>query len=205
MKFDKASWLELMQRLDFSSNSQTFEQLCAHYHAKERYYHNAAHISAMLGHFSAHRALADNREAVELAIWFHDAIYQPFSSNNEQDSADWARAFVLENDNTNTALADSVHALIMATLHQAQPVTDDDALLVDIDLSILGTRAEVYAEFEQNVRKEYARVPGFLYKRKRKQVLQGFLDRRSIFCLDVFKQKWEARARENLRRAIEAL
>ena len=205
MKFDKARWLELMQRLGFDDNSQTFEQLCAHYYAKGRYYHNAEHISAMLGHFSAHRALAENPEAVELAIWFHDAIYQPFSSSNEQDSAGWARAFVLENDNTNKALADCVRALIMATLHQSAPLSGDDALLVDIDLSILGTRPEVYAEFEQNVRKEYAKVPGFLYKRKRKQVLQGFLDRESIYQLDVFKHKWEARARENLRRAIERL
>ena len=77
--------------------------------------------------------------------------------------------------------------------------------MVDMDLSILGASVDVYTQFERNVRQEYKRVPYFLYRKKRKEILQSFLAREAIYYTDFFRDKWEKPARRNLRSAIEGL
>lgn len=77
--------------------------------------------------------------------------------------------------------------------------------MVDIDLSILGSSTDLYQEFEQAIRKEYKKIPSFLYKRGRKKVLSGFLGREHIYTTPVFQQEYETQARENVTRALAAL
>jgi len=77
--------------------------------------------------------------------------------------------------------------------------------MLDIDLSILGTPTEVYDEFEVNVRKEYKRVPRFIFRKKRKEILQNFLANAPVFKTEYFRKRFEAQAAENLKRAISAL
>ena len=103
-----------------------------------------------------------------------------------------------------TDAAQRVHDLIMATRHTAVPSGRDEQLLVDIDLSILGAEGARFDEYEQQIRKEYAYVPGFLFRRKRREILKGFLDRSAIYSTPHFHDMLEARARDNLRRVTEA-
>lgn len=91
-----------------------------------------------------------------------------------------------------------VRALIMATCHDAVPDDDDARLLVDIDLAILGAEPTRFAEYDQQVPAEYRWVPGWLYRRKRKEVLAGFLARPAIYGTERFRERLEARARQNL-------
>ena len=100
--------------------------------------------------------------------------------------------------------AQRVHDLVMATRHTAVPSGQDDRLLVDIDLSILGAERARFDEYEQQIRREYAYVPGFLFRRKRREILTGFLDRPAIYSTPHFHDRLEARARDNLRRVTEA-
>ena len=93
----------------------------------------------------------------------------------------------------------------MATVHSAKARNADEALLVDIDLSILGVEPDVYKQFELDVRFEYKRVPYFFYKKKRKEVLHGFLNRKTIYQSDFFIDKFEAQARTNLHLALQTL
>ena len=88
-----------------------------------------------------------------------------------------------------------VHDLVMATRHTAVPSAQDERLLVDIDLSILGAERARFDEYEQQIRREYAYVPGFLFRRKRREILQGFLDRPAIYSTPYFHDALEARAR----------
>jgi len=97
---------------------------------------------------------------------------------------------------------DRVHALIMATRHTANPALPDEQLLVDIDLSILAAEKVRFDEYEQQIRREYAFVPGWLFRRKRRQILQGFLERPSIYSTAHFRASMEARARANLKQSI---
>ena len=101
--------------------------------------------------------------------------------------------------------ADRVHALVLATRHAAMPVTPDEQLLVDVDLSILGAPPERFAEYEAQVRQEYSWVPGFLFRTKRKAILREFLARKPIYSTSYFQANLEVQAHENLRHSIEQL
>lgn len=176
-----------------------FAQLMAAYAEPQRHYHTQQHLGECLSAFDAARTLAEHPDEVELALWFHDAIYDIKSHDNEQRSADWARAALSAADVAAEA-AERVHALVMATRHTAVPSGRDEQLLVDIDLSILGAARPRFDEYEQQIRQEYAYVPGFLFRRKRREILKGFLDRPAIYSTPHLHDALEARARDNLRR-----
>lgn len=198
---NEQSWRKMMSHLSINSNLETFEELRAAYAQRHRHYHTAAHIESCLGLFNEHGATALNPAEVECAIWFHDSIYNPMSSNNEMKSADWAYRFLKKNERTDKQ-CDQVRAFIMATIHDAPAVDPDTRLLVDIDLAILGADEKTYGEFEANVRREYRWVPAPLFRRERKKILQSFLDRKTIYSTDPFRDRYEARARSNIDRVL---
>jgi predicted metal-dependent HD superfamily phosphohydrolase len=133
---------------------------------------------------------------VELAIWFHDAIYDTRRSDNEQRSADWA---VSSTGNSN------LRALVMATRHEAVPEGIDAQVLVDVDLSILGAEPQRFDEYEVQVRQEYGWVPGMIYRRKRREILESFLERPTVYRTARFIERYEPRARANLARSVARL
>lgn len=201
---DENRWFALMAQLGLRENRDQWRALQSAYAEKHRHYHTAEHISACLQHLNIVGHFAEHRTEVELALWFHDAIYKPRSSTNELDSANWCSEF-LQSNNVEPSVIERIHQLIMITCHNAVPATNDEQLLVDIDLAILGAPEDVYWQFETNVRKEYQWVPGFIFRAKRKEILQGFLDRYRIYHHNYFYDLLERRARENLAAAISRL
>jgi predicted metal-dependent HD superfamily phosphohydrolase len=180
-----------------------FEALCRAYAEPQRRYHTLQHLRECLAQAAEVERLAEHPGEVLIALWFHDAVYDPQARGNEARSADWARDTVVAAGSV--AIAERVHQLVMATAHQAVPVTRDAQVLVDVDLSILGADTERFDEYEHQVRDEYRHVPEVVFRSKRRGVLQGFLERPRIFNTEAYVQRLEARARENLRRSIGRL
>jgi predicted metal-dependent HD superfamily phosphohydrolase len=201
---DLKRWINLMHNMGLPASTECYESLLAAYSESHRHYHNVKHIESMLAHFDCVSDTLQQPFELELAIWFHDAVYDPFSSTNEQDSANWAKDFLLR-VNYQEAGAGRVYEHIMATMHTAKNTDQHERLIVDIDLSILGSSREQYDEFEKNIRKEYRLVPGFIYHAKRKQILNMFLSLPRIYSTDYFHEKYEELARANLRRALKLL
>jgi predicted metal-dependent HD superfamily phosphohydrolase len=197
-------WQQLMDKLGISLNEDTHQALVKAYSEKHRRYHTGAHINATLKHLDTVTDLANDSCEIEIALWFHDAIYRPFSATNELDSAVWASKFLSDNGVAKGRI-DRVYNLIMATVHTAETEGNDQLLMVDIDLSILGTKSAVYDQFEKDVRYEYKLVPYFLYRKKRKEILVSFLERDRIYINEFFYSKLEEQARINLRNAIKVL
>ena len=141
-----------------------------------------------------------------LALWFHDAVYDPQArgSVNERRSADWARSAAWA-AGTSDETADALHALVMATCHDAEPIGSDAQLLVDIDLAILGADTTRFDEYERQVRAEYAHVPDDAFRDGRRRILQQFLARPVIFRTPAAQHALERRARANLARSIAGL
>ena len=144
--------------------SALYNELMAAYAEPHRHYHTAQHLEECFAHFDAIGSLAGHPAEVALALWFHDAIYDPKRQDNEEKSAGWARAAVLAAGAAPDAAA-RIHALVMATRHAAVPRGPDEEVLVDIDLSILGAAPARFDEYERQVRAEYAWVPDFLFRR----------------------------------------
>lgn len=181
-----------------------YRALAKAYAEEHRFYHTGAHINAMLQHFDTVASLAERPGELELAIWFHDAIYKPLSSTNEIDSAEWTKQFLYASD-YHEAAVERVYNLVMATLHQGDVKTHDEKMIVDIDLTILGAAQDIYDAFERKVRSEYKFVPSFIFQKKRREVLESFLSKDSIYHLDFFQDRFETAARANLSRAIATL
>jgi predicted metal-dependent HD superfamily phosphohydrolase len=181
-----------------------FDELLARYSEPQRRYHTVQHLAECLAHFEAVRHLAEQPGEIEIALWFHDGIYDTHRHDNERQSADWARA-VLEGHGAPPAALRRVDDLIMATCHSALPVSPDAKLLVDVDLSILGALPPRFAGYEEQIRQEYAFVPEEIFRQKRGEILRAFLGRPFIYNTPHFQAALEARARENLRLAIAGI
>src|SRR5262245_45736476 len=134
-------------------------ELAALYESPDRHYHGLAHIESLLALAREHRAGLSDPDAVEAAIWFHDAIYDSRKRDNEEKSAELAVQRL-----SGRAAPDRVariEAMIKATAtHQVPNFGDeaarrDAALFLDFDLSILGAAAERYDAYERAVRLEY--------------------------------------------------
>ena len=201
---NQTNWLSLMSNMGFNANCDTYEELKKRYQEKHRKYHTVAHIESVLLELNNSRHIAENECAVELALWFHDAIYNPFSRTNERDSADLAVAFISKNGGSK-ALEETVRALILATEHHSSLTLNDQKLIVDIDLSILGSSESEYAKFGAAIRNEYKYVPWFLFRKKRVELLEYFLDRASIFSHQYYIDVLEQRARLNIQHEIDSL
>ena len=158
------------------------------------------HIGDCLLRFDEHAHLAEDRVAVELAIWFHDMVYDTRAADNEERSAVMAAEFL-----SATPLGTVVADLIRATKHDTPPPTRDAGLLCDIDLSILGRKPMEYDAYTRAIREEYAWVPFPQYAEARTRVLEGFLTRPSIFVLGELEERFGKQARENLGLEIRSL
>jgi predicted metal-dependent HD superfamily phosphohydrolase len=194
-------WLAMWHALGGQPPRQLYDQVVERYSEPHRHYHSARHLDECFSHFREIGQLAAHPAEVELALWFHDAIYEPRRHDNEERSADWARASALA-AGVPAPSADRVHALIMVTRHDALPESVDEQVLVDIDLSILGAPPARFDEYEREVRAEYAWVPELLFRAKRKEILQAFLDRAAIYHTAPMRERLEAQARANLARSL---
>jgi predicted metal-dependent HD superfamily phosphohydrolase len=202
---DASRFLRLWQRLGGQGDSaELFHALTIAYAEPQRLYHNTAHLQDCLAQFDFVRESASEPDQVEMALWFHDAIYDSHAADNEAQSAAWAIQ-TLTQGGIGFMLAEQVATLILATQHQALPQAGDAQLIIDIDLSILGRAPAVFDEYDRQIRLEYQWVAERQFCERRAEVLTGFLRRPVIYQTEYFYNRYEAQARQNVRCAIDRL
>ncbi len=179
--------------------ARVFEDVYEHYREPGRYYHTLDHIRHMLNCVDCLGSRARNLNAVKLATWLHDVIYNSRALDNEERSADFARRLCEE-----LSIPDVTHvALLILKTKTHESGDDPDArVLLDADLAILGASEPAYQAYADNVRQEYAWVPEREYRSGRRQVLTKFLARPTIFH---FLTHLEEPARHNVTAEIARL
>lgn len=198
--FEYRTFVETLGQLGGCPDRDIFELLYSKYGETTRFYHDRSHISKCLAEFQKWRSLAIHPAEVEAAIWFHDAIYDPRASNNEEQSAQLAEQCLGSIGVPSDSIA-RITAMILATkTHEASTI--DVKLMVDVDLGILGASAPVFESYDSNIRKEYHWVPFETYRTERMRVLRSFLDQETIYHTAPVRELYETRARENLKRKI---
>jgi predicted metal-dependent HD superfamily phosphohydrolase len=185
-------------------DARVFDELAQRYSAPDRHYHSTEHIVECLGWVDRARDLCRDADALEAAVWFHDAVHDPLAGDNEVASAGLFRA-AAGASGISAEKIDRVCTLIAATDHRRPEVEGDARLLVDIDLSILGAPPVRYRRYERDVRAEYAALSDAVFQKGRLAVLRGFLERTMIFRTPYFYDRLERQARENLAEALRAL
>lgn len=198
-------WLVLCEALGAAvAGRGWYERLAAAYSEPQRHYHTQQHIGECLLELDQAIHLAIRPAEVELALWFHDAVYDPRAADNEERSANLAKQFVTESG-LSARFAQRMERLILMTKSHQADADADEAILLDIDLSILGRAEKRFAEYEQQIRQEFEWVPGAVYAAKRLEIWERFLCRDCIYATEWFREKYERQARINLAGAIERL
>lgn len=180
--------------------NNAFDQLWQRYTEPGRHYHSVDHVAACLRWLDQVRDKVKHLLAVELALWLHDVIYDPKAGDNEAQSARLAGE-LLGACGVPAATVAEVERLILLTVHAAEPADADGQYLVDIDLSILGADRALYDRYERWIRAEYQHVPGLLFWYGRRRLLRQFLRKPRLYATPFFRERLEATARDNLRRA----
>ncbi len=198
-------WSELWSAIGASGDPLAwYARLSTAYSENHRHYHNQQHIAECLAQFDTARHLARNPQAVELALWFHDAVYDPKANDNEEQSADLARRCLTE-ATVPPNLVEMVCRLILATKTHNAGEDTDTALMIDVDLSILGQDEERFLQYETQIRHEYDWVPAPNFASKRTEILEHFLVRKTIFKTKFFHDRYEVAAQSNLISSIQIL
>lgn len=201
-------WEMLWQRI--AGRAPGIADLVGLYSEPHRRYHALSHVDACLEELQRAdlaRESCDDSRAVELALWFHDAVYDPRrrgSPGNEDRSAALA-AWTCGLMGIPAAFAVTVSDLILQTKHGAVPEGRDAQMVSDIDLSILGADRETFDRYEVDIRFEYSFVPEDIFRKARADILRGFLARDRIYFRPYFAARYEAAARANIVRSIAAL
>ncbi|MBW4484736.1 MAG: hypothetical protein KME14_19545 [Tildeniella torsiva UHER 1998/13D] len=198
-------WSVMWRRLNLPEpEPQVFWDLCDRYTEPHRAYHTLQHLGECFKWFDRAYDLAENPAAVELALWFHDAVYDTRGADNEARSAELA-AQVIESVGGGCLLQQSVQTMILVTQHEAAPSTIDMSFVVDIDLAILGVGVDRFTQYEAQIRQEYDWVPEDRFRQKRAEILQSLLNRPSIFTAEFFRERLECQAQSNLHRSLTML
>lgn len=179
-------------------------ELLARWTDPARAYHGERHLQECLEHFQRLRALAHDPDAVEAALWLHDIIYIPTRDDNEEQSAAFTRDYLARLGVAPARIA-NIETMIRATAHDRPATTADARLVCDIDLAILGATDRRFDEYERDIRAEYAWVPYDTFRRRRMEILTGFLARPQLYQTEYFGARLEWKARLNLSRAIAML
>ena len=171
------------------------------YSESHRYYHTLSHIEEMLGLLVVYEQCIQDINAVVFAILFHDIVYQPTSSTNEEDSATLFMVFAREAE-IETGLANKVRDYIIETKkhHVAESSDEDLKIFIDFDMAVLGRPIEQYQEYAKQIRKEYIHVPSDEYCRKRAEFLSSVLadSTSTTYASDLFKSLKEQQSKDNM-------
>jgi predicted metal-dependent HD superfamily phosphohydrolase len=206
-------WNDLWWRLGVQSPDipATGIRLIAEYSGPDRHYHSRVHLEDVLAKLDwAKTALLKTAElpltteaqremfdTIELALWYHDVVYDAKLKNNEQLSRDLflthAAHFGLDE-----TMQQNVAKLIDLTANHKNAASLMERIMTDCDLAILGAPKAEFDNYDANIRKEYAHVPAPAYKAGRHKVLTGFLNQPYIFKTQAFHDAYEKQARANL-------
>ena len=205
----RQAWSRLLEKYRASpaDGAPVFDLLVAAYSAPDRHYHNLEHLDEMFRVAGRLMTITDDPTALQLAIWFHDAVYDSRARDNEARSAELAVALLGPIGVPRSEL-ERVTQLIHVTAHFANPHPPgnrETAILRDADLAILGSPADRYQRYAADIHKEYAWVPEAEYRQVRSQVLQHFLARPRVFWTDTLYEECEKQARMNLAAELKAL
>ncbi|MFJ3790143.1 hypothetical protein [Kitasatospora sp. NPDC090091] len=201
-----ADWTALLRRCGASADPEPYgRELLRRWAEPQRRYHTTGHLRAVLDHVDALAAHAAEPDTVRLAAWFHDAVYRPDRSENEERSAALAARALTEAGLSPERVAEVVRLVRLTVTHRPEPGDRDGEVLCDADLAVLGGAPEAYAGYAAAVREEYAFVPEPDFRAGRAAVLRQLLALPELYRTPAAHERFDARARANLATELATL
>jgi predicted metal-dependent HD superfamily phosphohydrolase len=199
----KIVWDDMCLRLGITAFSEKWwEILTEKYDEVGRHYHTMRHIQELMKYVDYYSNLIEDKDIMILAILFHDVIYDPKSSSNEDDSIVLFREFVFDVKSVNIdAMSEEVVSYIECTKDHKIKSTDSFSkrLFSDFDMAIIGSPRTRYQQYAWQIRNEYSHVPLDTYCVRRAAFLKSCAKSvENVFSTDLFRARFEDSARDNL-------
>ena len=178
----------------------------AAYSEPHRRYHDQRHLDECLAQLDeVHERDERERRLLRWAILWHDAVYDPGQRNNEQRSAELALADLSGCGIPHDDAAEVARLILLTERHRADAGDRLGALMVSIDLAILGSDPDRYREYAADVRLEYDHVPDQLWRTGRSAVLERLLEADPLFPDPELRERLEPQARSNIKEELRQL
>ena len=209
LEYLKKQWQTALEKFNTPQNliDEYFTKICNCYNQSGHFYHNLEHIESFLRAIEPYLHKCERNKELILAVFYHDAVYNPLRTDNEEKSAQLARK-ELKILGIDRETRIRIMYLIRRTANHLHKKHEDDfctRLFLDGDLYILSVPWEKYKYYAQGVHKEFIRIPDRIFDRKRKDFLKKMLSQKFIYCTPEFREKYEKLARENMLREINEL
>lgn len=205
----RARWLRaLLPARDGASSPEPYQYadaLLRRWQEPQRHYHTLTHLTAVLDRIDVLEEYADDPDVVRLAAWFHDAVYLPERSENEERSARLAERALPEAGLSAEKTAEVARLVRLTVTHDPADDDRDGQVLCDADLAVLAASPSSYAAYTAAVREEYHFVPNEAFREGRADVLRQLLALPRLFRTPYGQEHWEATARYNMRGELEML
>ncbi|WP_406393131.1 hypothetical protein [Streptomyces sp. NBC_00887] len=181
------------------------DNLLARWAEPQRRYHTTAHLTQVLDRVDTLACHAADPDLVRLAVWFHDAVYRPDRTENEERSAALAERALAEAGVPGAATAEVARLVRLTVTHDPADGDTNGEVLCDADLAILAAAPKEYATYAAQVREEYGFVPDDAFRDGRAAVLRQLLGLPRLFRTPHGVAAWEPRARQNLTTELDLL
>ncbi len=181
------------------------DELLRRWSEPQRRYHTLTHLRAVLDAVDELAGQAEDADAVRLGAWFHDAVYAPDRSENEERSARLAERVLPEAGVPAAVVAETARLVRLTVGHEPVPGDRNGEVLCDADLAVLGRGPAEYAEYAAAVREEYGFVPEEAFRAGRAAILEQLLGLPVLFRTEQGHAAYEQSARSNLRAELDAL
>lgn len=200
----KSRWSLTLQRAEAQGASpHLIDEILGAYGEEGRYYHTREHLRHMFEVYD--RFFANPDIAHELTFWYHDFYYDPKRQDNEDRSAALAQKRVEQDLQIQAGVGLKVRDLILFSHYTRTPITRDEMVLHDVDLSIFGESADLFGKYEKGIRQEYSFVPDTDYQKGRAAILKQFIRDPFYFTPEMCYSSYEDLAKRNIRKSIECL
>ncbi len=198
-------WRALHPQADASTTDAWARDLLALWRQPHRRYHDVLHLTEVLDRIDLLAHHARDADAVRLAAWTHDAVYDPRAAAgaNEVASADVAREVLT--DLGGGRAREVIRLVLLTATHDAAADDPDGQVLCDADLGVLASDDARYAGYAAGVRAEYAHVPDDAFASGRTVVLEQLLGHDRLFATATAHELWERRARANVEAELVGL
>jgi predicted metal-dependent HD superfamily phosphohydrolase len=199
-------WIALTRRVGARDDvAGTGAALLGRWSEPHRAYHDLAHLDEVLHRIDVLADEADQPDLVRLAAWFHDGVYDPQATDNEERSAEVATV-ALAALGLEPSVVDEVARLVRLTAtHDARDGDRNGAVLCDADLAVLASNELRYTSYVEGVRLEYGHLDDATFARGRADVLHRLLDRPQFFGTAYGRREWEQGARANVSAELRSL
>jgi predicted metal-dependent HD superfamily phosphohydrolase len=200
-----SAWYAALPDADPTASGGVGAELLTCWAQPHRRYHTSTHLAAVLAIVQAHAERAEDLDAVRLAAWYHDAVYDPARPDNEERSAELAASALPALGVPAGRVTEVARLVLLTAAHD--PVAEDrnGCLLCDADLAILAAPPAAYATYAHAIREEYAHLSDEAFHSGRSAVLHRLLDTPALFRIPELRAVWEKAARANLSHELATL